>query len=92
MILKVRELMVIIVLPYSLMKEREEQQLKKAFGDRIRKIRKDRDLSQETLALICGLDRTYIGGVERGERNLSLINIYKISKALRVPAKELFDD
>lgn len=69
----------------------EEQRLKKGFGERIRQIRKERDLSQETLALTCGLDRTYIGGVERGERNLSLINIYKIAKALRVPAKDLFD-
>lgn len=73
------------------MNEREEQQLKKAFGTRIREIRKERGLSQETLALSCSLDRTYIGGVERGERNLSLINIYKIAKALRVPAGDLFD-
>ena len=91
MVLKVRGLKVIIVLRYARMNEHEEQQLKQAFGNRIRQIRKDRGLSQETLALTCGLDRTYIGGVDRGERNLSLINIYKIAVALRVSAKDLFD-
>jgi transcriptional regulator with XRE-family HTH domain len=48
-------------------------------------------LSQESLALASGLDRTYVGGVERGERNISVINIYKIAAALGVPAKELLN-
>jgi len=61
-----------------------------AFGQRIRELRKQKSLSQEALALSCDLDRTYIGGVERGERNLSLINIYKVARALNVSAKELF--
>ena len=51
-------------------------------------IRKAKRLSQETLALTCGLDRTYIGGVERGERNISLVNIYKVADALGVSPRE----
>jgi transcriptional regulator with XRE-family HTH domain len=70
---------------------RQETQIQKRFGTRMRHLRKDKGLSQESLALACGLDRTYIGGVERGERNISLINIHKIARALGVPAKELFD-
>ena len=65
-------------------------QIQKHFGERVREFRKQRQLSQETLALACDLDRTYIGGVERGERNISLINIYKIAEALNVDARELF--
>ena len=66
-------------------------QIQKRFGERVRELRKRNGLSQESLALACDLDRTYIGGVERGERNISLINIYKIAEALRVGAKELFN-
>ena len=65
-------------------------QIQKHFGERVREFRKRKQLSQETLALACDLDRTYIGGVERGERNISLINIHKIADALSVDAKELF--
>lgn len=61
-----------------------------AFGSRVRAIRKAQLWSQEELALACGLDRTYIGGVERGERNLSLANIHKIASALGVTPRELF--
>lgn len=68
-----------------------EASIKKNFGARVREIRKSKGLSQETLALICELDRTYIGGVERGERNISIVNMYKISHALAVPARELLD-
>jgi transcriptional regulator with XRE-family HTH domain len=56
----------------------------------VRELRKEKGLSQESLALACELDRTYIGGVERGERNISLVNIHLIAAALGVPAKELF--
>ena len=65
-------------------------EIQRTFGNRMRTIRKKKGLSQETLALTCGLDRTYIGGVERGERNISLINIYKIAAALGVAPKDLF--
>ena len=73
------------------MKKADEERIKKEFGLHLREIRKEKGLSQEELALECNLDRTYIGGVERGERNISLINIYKIAKALGVSAKALFE-
>ena len=73
------------------MGQRSETQIQKHFGERVRELRKKRGFSQESLALACNLDRSYIGGVERGERNISLINIYKIAEALGVKAKELFN-
>jgi len=48
-------------------------------------------VSQEEFADMCGLDRTYIGGVERGERNLSLVNIEKIAKTFAISLGELFE-
>lgn len=62
---------------------------KQIFGDRVRELRHQSSLSQEGLAALCKLDRTYIGGVERGERNISLINIIKISNALKVTPSKL---
>ena len=59
------------------------------FGERVRVLRQLRGLSQEALALAAGLDRTYVGGVERGERNVSLINIQKIAQALDVSPADL---
>ncbi|MGL5066045.1 MAG: helix-turn-helix domain-containing protein [Microcoleus sp.] len=59
------------------------------FGDRVRTLRKARGLSQEQLAEKTGLHRTYIGGIERGERNVSLINIVRLAKALDVPPSDL---
>lgn len=53
-------------------------------------MRLGKGMSQEALALACDLDRTYIGGVERGERNVSLVNIYRIASALKVPPATLF--
>jgi transcriptional regulator with XRE-family HTH domain len=47
-------------------------------------------VSQEEFADMCQLDRTYIGGIERGERNVALVNIEKIAKALRISLLELF--
>ncbi len=61
------------------------------FGQRIREIRQEKKISQEKLAFKAEMDRTYIGGIERGERNVSLINIIKIAKALEVAPKELFE-
>lgn len=62
------------------------------FGSRVRHFRKIRSLSQEELADACNLHRTYIGGIERGERNVSLNNVEKISEALGIPVKHLLTD
>lgn len=62
-----------------------------AFGVRIRALRDGLGLSQEALAHEAGLHRTYMGGVERGERNVSLDNIYRIAAALKVDAGQLFE-
>lgn len=65
---------------------------RRAFGARIRELRRERSLSQEGLAELAGLDRTYVGSVERGERNVSLENIYVLAGALGVPARDLLKD
>ena len=62
----------------------------KGFGQNLKDIRATKNLSQEKLAHIADLDRTYISGVERGVRNISLINIIRLAKALEVPPSELF--
>lgn len=59
------------------------------FGNRVREIRKERNLSQEELSFKTDLHRTYIGMIERAEKNITLINIDKIAKALDVEIKEL---
>jgi len=59
------------------------------FGDNVRARREAQDLSQEQLAERADLDRTYISGVERGVRNLSLISVVRIAKALKISASEL---
>ncbi len=61
-----------------------------SFGQRVQKLRTDKHLSQEQLAEAAGLHRTYIGMVERAERNISLKNIARIARALQVDMKELF--
>ena len=72
------------------MARKQDKAIKTEFGQRVRELRTAKGFSQEALALICDLDRTYIGGIERGERNVSLINIKKIAEALGVPVRELF--
>jgi transcriptional regulator with XRE-family HTH domain len=62
------------------------------FGHRIRFLRKRQGFSQEELAARSGLHRTYIGGIERGERNVALLNILKIAQALNVSPIELFQE
>ena len=59
-------------------------------GNALRKKRHEIGVSQEEFADICGLDRTYVGGIERGERNVSLMNLAKIAKALKMSLSELF--
>jgi len=61
---------------------------RKLFGNRLRKLRVQRKLSQEKLAELADLHRNYVGGIERGERNVALVNIVKLAHALAVrPAK-----
>ncbi|WP_260128255.1 helix-turn-helix domain-containing protein [Elizabethkingia anophelis] len=60
-------------------------------GNQIRELRIEADLSQEKLAFACDLDRTYIGSVERGERNISIINLRKIAKALKTKVSILLN-
>ncbi len=64
--------------------------IKERFGERVRKLRQSKGLSQEELAFKAGMHRTYLGGIERGERNPSLRNIAAIAKALGVTLSELF--
>jgi len=59
------------------------------FGARVRELRLSKGYSQESFAAKCNLDRTYVGGIERGERNLALRNIESIAKALDVTLSEL---
>ena len=60
------------------------------FGERLRELRTERSLSQERLAELAGLDRNYIGQIERAERNVALVNIVRIAKALEIEPGELF--
>ena len=64
--------------------------IQKQFGKRVRVLRKAKGISQEDLAFRAGVHRTYLGGIERGERNLSLKNIAAIAKALDSTLPELF--
>jgi transcriptional regulator with XRE-family HTH domain len=65
------------------------QTKRKVLGNNIRRFRQDLGLSQERLAQLASLDRTYVGGIERGQRNASVDNIERISIALGIDASEL---
>lgn len=60
------------------------------FGKALRRRRHKLQVSQEEFADMCNLDRTYIGGIERGERNVSLVNIERIAATLKLSLSELF--
>jgi transcriptional regulator with XRE-family HTH domain len=64
----------------------------KRFGQRVRELRQRLGISQEALATRAGIHRTYMGGVERGERNISLKNIIRLANALNVRPHDLFDE
>ncbi len=61
-----------------------------AFGQRVQELRKERNLSQEQLADLAGVHRTYIGMIERAKKNITLCNIERIAKALKLSIKDLF--
>ena len=63
----------------------------KRFGERVKRLRREKGLSQEGLADAIGVDRSYMGFIERGERNPTLDKMNKISKALNVSMKDLFE-
>ena len=62
-----------------------------AFGRTIRDIRKDKGLSQEAFADLAGIDRSYMGHIERGEKNITLTKIYQLSDALEMSVSEIFN-
>lgn len=66
--------------------------IKKKFGEQVKKIRLEKGFSQEKLANEANLDRTYIPSIEKGERNVSIAVIEKIAKALKVKIPALFDE
>ena len=61
------------------------------FGKRLAEIRRQKGWSQEKLALESGIARSYLGGVERGQRNIALVNICKLAETLQVSVGDLFD-
>jgi transcriptional regulator with XRE-family HTH domain len=65
--------------------------IKEKLGNRIRELRNKKGLSQEKFSFDCDLDRTYIASIERGKRNVSIVNIEKIAKALDISISELFN-
>ena len=66
------------------------EEIRVAYGKAVRTIRQNKKMSQEELADLCGLHRTYISDIELGKRNVSFENIDKISHALQVKKSELF--
>ena len=64
--------------------------IRKVYGDRMKEIRLGKGVSQEALAAAADLHRTYVSSVERGERNVSIVNIARLADALNVPIREFF--
>jgi len=67
-----------------------EEDMRARFGRRLRELRRDRGLSQEELAFRSGLHRTYVSSAERGERNVSLVNIERLARALEISISDFF--
>ena len=70
----------------------EKEPILLRFGKNVQEIRRSRQLSQEKLAELAGVHRTYIGMVERAEKNITLCNIEKIARALNVKISQLLDE
>lgn len=66
-----------------------EERMLLSFGAHVKSLRLKKDISQEHLASLSELDRTYISGIERGKRNVSLLNIIKLASSLNVPPEKL---
>ncbi|MFB9216510.1 helix-turn-helix domain-containing protein [Vibrio sinaloensis] len=69
----------------------DEKPILLAFGAKVKSLRLEKKLSQEDLAELCALHRTYIGSVERGQRNVSIVNIVKIASALGTTSSLLLE-
>ena len=74
------------------MKNKEQKDILIFFGQNVKKYRIEKGLSQEKLAEMADLHRTYIGMIERAEKNITLVNIYKIARALNMEISMLFQD
>lgn len=59
------------------------------FGERVRQVRKEKGISQERLAELAGIDRSYMGNIERGEKNISLKKAYELCDALEIDIKSI---
>ncbi len=90
MLLIVRRAILIVNIPMARMRKRAD--ILERFGLRVRELRKEQGYTQESFAAACKLDRTYIGGIERGERNVALRNIEAIADALGITLGELMVD
>jgi transcriptional regulator with XRE-family HTH domain len=66
------------------------QETRKKFGKRVAELRRKKGFSQEAFAYECGFHRSYMGAVERGEKNITLAMTYKIAQALNISLSELF--
>jgi transcriptional regulator with XRE-family HTH domain len=64
--------------------------IKIKFGNKIKELRKNAEISQEELAYLSGIDRTYISSIEKGDRNVSIAIVEKLSQALKVSIKDFF--
>lgn len=69
----------------------KDNEINKLFGKKLRLLRMSKGLSQEELGLRSGIHRTYIGQIERAEKNVTIQNVYKLAKTLELDIRELFD-
>lgn len=69
----------------------KNNEINKLFGKKLRLLRMSKGLSQEELGLQSGIHRTYIGQIERAEKNITIQNVYRIAKTLELDIRELFD-
>ena len=67
-----------------------DKQVLKKFGEQVRKLRREKGMTQEQPADAAGIERSYMGTIERGERNPTLMKVYSIAKALKTPLSNLF--
>jgi DNA-binding XRE family transcriptional regulator len=91
MLLRVCRLIVIRMIALLAMQP-QEYSYRSVFAANLRKLRHESGLSQEGLAALAGLHRTYIGSVERGERNISIDNMEKLARALKCPLTQLLSE